>query len=337
VVVVAYQSAEHLPSLAGAILAQLGEHDEFLIVDNGSTDGSAPLARSLGDRLTVIESDQNLGFAGGCQLGASATSAPLLLFLNPDSSPSGDCLHELRLAASRHPDWGAWQAAILIDDQHINTSGGVVHYSGIGWAGDCGRPLATLPDGDSEVAFPSGAAMVVRREAWQALGGFERDYFMYGEDLDLGLRLWLSGYRVGLVPSARVQHSYQFDKGPEKWYWLERNRWRTLLSVYPASLLALLAPALLAVEVGVLAGAVSGGWLGAKLRAGLAVGRDIPRSLARRRAVQSLRRIGTSEFAAHLSASLDSPYLGVARSAWLQVPQRLYWRLVVSILALLAH
>ena len=129
---------------------------------------------------------------------------------------------------------------MLLDEDRINTSGGVIHYLGIGWAGDCERPVSALPAHDREIAFPSGAAMVVRREIWLALGGLDRDYFMYGEDLDLGLRLWLAGHRVGIVPGARVTHGYEFDKGPYKWFWLERNRWRTVLSVYPAPLLALL-------------------------------------------------------------------------------------------------
>ena len=118
-------------------------------------------------------------------------------------------------------------------DGRINTDGGVVHYLGIGWAGDCGEPLSRLPGGPEEVAFPSGAAMVVRRSTWERSGGFDSSYFLYCEDLDLGLRLWLADHPVGIVPDARVVHGYEFDKGTDKWFWLERNRWRTVLSVYP--------------------------------------------------------------------------------------------------------
>jgi N-acetylglucosaminyl-diphospho-decaprenol L-rhamnosyltransferase len=149
--------------------------------------------------------------------------------------------------------------------------------------------------------------MVVRRSAWEQLHGLDREYFMYGEDLDLGLRLWLAGHRVGLVPDARVVHSYEFDKGTAKWFWLERNRWRTVLSVYPASLLALLAPALLATELALLAVAAREGWLGAKLRAQAATIAGLPRTLRRRRVVQRTRRISAGKLAERLTASLDSP------------------------------
>jgi N-acetylglucosaminyl-diphospho-decaprenol L-rhamnosyltransferase len=335
VVVVTHQSREHLPALVAALTGQLRDGDELVIVDNASTDGTAAAARSLGDHVRVIETGENLGFAGGCHVGASATQAPLLLFLNPDSEPQPDCLALLRGAAAAHPDWGAWQAAVLLRDGRINTSGGVVHYLGIGWAGDCERPISALPTHDCDIAFPSGAAMVVRRETWDELGGLERDYFMYGEDLDLGLRLWLAGHGVGVVPAARVSHSYEFDKGTSKWFWLERNRWSTVLSVYPPALLLMLLPALLAAELGLLAIAARGGWLGAKLRAQAATIAGLPQTLARRRAVQRTRRASTRAFSEHLTSSLDSPYL--AAGPRLSAPQAIYWRLVRLALSLTAR
>ncbi|MGH2865639.1 MAG: glycosyltransferase family 2 protein [Solirubrobacteraceae bacterium] len=336
-VVVTHQSAEHLPALVAALAGQLQEHDELVIVDNASSDGTPALARSLSERVTVIENRANLGFAGGCHVGADVTHAPLLLFLNPDSLPEPGCLARLREAAGAHPDWGAWQAAVLLPDGGINSNGGVVHFLGIGWAGGCGRPLSALPAGDCEVGFPSGAALVIRRQAWTQLGGFDRAYFMYGEDLDLGLRLWLAGYRVGLVPDARVTHSYEFDKGRSKWFWLERNRWRTVLSVYPTGLLVLVAPVLIAAEVGLLAVAAHQGWLGAKLRAELATVAGLPRTLARRRTVQASRRLRAGEFAAHLSCSLDSPYLAGASSPLASAPQSAWWWLVRRVLSVPAR
>ncbi len=141
----------------------------------------------------------------------------------------------------------------------------------------------------------------------------------------------------GLVPDARVLHSYEFDKGTTKWFWLERNRWRTVLSVYPGALLALTLPALLAAELGLLAIAAREGWLWAKLRAQTATVAGLPATLARRRAVQRTRRIGAADFAGHLTSSLDSPYLAGASTPLLRVPQELYWRAVRFLLSVLAR
>jgi GT2 family glycosyltransferase len=140
VIVVSYRSAGHLHALFAALQPQLEAGDELVVVDNASNDRTAEVARSLGERVRVIETGRNLGFAGGCHEGADATSAPLLLFLNPDSAPEPDCLARLRGASPAHREWGAWQAAVMLEDGRINTSGGVVHYVGIGWAGDCDRP-----------------------------------------------------------------------------------------------------------------------------------------------------------------------------------------------------
>ncbi len=332
IVVVSHESADHLPALLSALLETMGPADELVVVDNASRDDSAEVARRAGDRVRVLETGANLGFGGGCHAGAAATGAPLLLFLNPDSEPHPDCLAQLRGASAAHPDWGAWQATVLLPDQRINTDGGVVHYLGMGWAGDCGKPLSALPDPPPSPAFPSGAAMVVRRATWDRLGGFDASYFMYCEDLDLGLRIWLAGERVGVVPGARVVHSYEFHKGARKWFWLERNRLRTVLSVYPASLLVLLTPALLAAELALLVVAAGQGWLPAKLRAQAAVLAGLPQTLARRRRVQATRRLSARQFAAHLTASLDSEFLPLAAAG---VPARIqaaYWGLVRALL-----
>jgi GT2 family glycosyltransferase len=215
----------------------------------------------------------------------------------------------------------------MLPDGSINSAGGVAHYLGMGWAGQCEQPAAALTQDPYEVAFASGAALVIRRSAWVELGGFEDSYFLYVEDVDLGLRLWLSGQRVGVEPRARIVHDYEFDKGAHKWFLLERNRWRTILAVYPSRLLVLIAPALLAAEFGLLVIAARDGWLGAKLRAQFATIRGLPASLRRRRSVQAAGRITASAFAAHLTASLDSPYLGRLPRV-LNGAQSVYWRLV---------
>ncbi len=325
VVVVTHNSAAALAALTTSLIPQLRADDELVIVDNASTDDTVMLARGLGERARVIEAGANPGFAAGCRLGVEATCAPLLFLVNPDTVLSAGALERLRAVAGSHPDWAAWQPAVMLPDGRINTAGGVVHYLGVGWAGQCGRDASALPSVPYEAAFASGAALVVRREDWRALDGLRDDYFLYGEDLDLGLRLWLAGRRVGVEPRARVIHDYAFDKGAQKWYLLERNRWRTLLATYPLALLALLAPALAAAELAILALAARDGWLGAKLRAQLATVTGLPRTLERRRAVQATRRIGAAAFAAHLSGELDNPNVTLPRP--LAIVSSVSWRL----------
>jgi N-acetylglucosaminyl-diphospho-decaprenol L-rhamnosyltransferase len=328
VVVVTHNSAAHLPRLFQALSPQLHPHDELVVVDNASTDDTEEVTRKLGAPARLVQTNANLGFGAGCHAGAKVTSAPLLLFLNPDSEPQPGCLDRLRSVAEERPDWAAWQAIVLLPDGRINTSGGVVHYLGIGWAGECGKPVSKLQPRPYETAFASGAAMLIRRSAWVSLSGFDAGYFMYVEDLDLGLRLWLAGHRVGVVPDAFVKHTYEFDKGESKWFWLERNRWQTVLSVYPTGLLISVLPALAAAELVIAAAAARDGWLGAKLRAQIAVIRAIRPTARRRRMVQATRKLDSAGFAEHLTASLDSPYLPTAQHRWLDAAQAAYWAVV---------
>jgi GT2 family glycosyltransferase len=316
VVVVCHDSAAAVGATLEALSAQLGPGDELVVVDNASRDATRDVVRAGAPRATVVESAENLGFAGGCHVGVRSSRAPLVLLLNPDAVPAPGCLDALRVCAAERPGWGAWQALVtMAGGELVNTAGNVVHYLGFGWAG--------------QVGFCSGAALVVRREAWDALGGFDERYFMYGEDLDLSLRLRLAGWRLGVVPAARVAHDYEFTKGDYKWFYLERNRWWTLVGDYPGRLLALLAPALVIFEVALLLAAWRGGWLRAKLRAQAAVLRSVPSMLRRRRAVQATRRITPRAFAESLSASLDSPYLaGAASIPGVDAMQRRYWRAV---------
>ena len=328
VVVVCHDNADEVGITLAALAPQLRAGDEVVVVDNASSDGTSDVARAAAVHATIIESRENLGFAGGCHAGARRSRAPLLLFLNPDAVPATGCLDTLRACAAERPEWGAWQALVtMAGGELVNTAGNVVHYLGFGWAGDIGRPVAAVDGRSHEVGFCSGAALVVRRDAWDALGGFDERYFMYGEDLDLSLRLRLAGWGVGIEPAARVVHDYEFAKGDYKWFYLERNRWWTIVGAYPGRLLALLAPGLLAFEVALVLAAWRGGWLRAKLRAQGAVLLSLPTMVRRRQEVQATRRIVPRAFAEPLSASLDSPYLeGAARVPGVDAVQRWYWR-----------
>ena len=115
-----------------------------------------------------------------------------------------------------------------------------------------------------------------------------------------------------MEPAARVEHAYEFAKGAAKWRRLERNRWATLIRTYPAALLALLAPALVATELALVPVSVAGGWLRQKLLAWGDTLRATGRLLRERRQIQAGRTIGTAEFARTFTADLASPYLGRA-------------------------
>jgi hypothetical protein len=333
VVIVTWRCADAIGRTIASVRDQLGPEDALVVVDNASADGTAEAAEAAAPQATMMHMEQNRGFAAGCRAGARAATAPLLLFLNPDAVLESGALEALARTANERPSWGAWQATVALPDGTLNSGGGVVHFLGFSWAGRLGEPAAALGTEPAEVGFASGAALVVRRSLWEELDGFEDAFFMYMEDVDLSLRVRLAGARVGVVPAARVVHDYEFDKGERKWFLLERNRWWTILTTYPTSLLVAVLPALLAVEVALLAVAAAGGWLPSKLRAQWAVATSLPRTLGRRRAVQATATARPRAFADALVPELSNPYLGAAaRSPTVGSALRAYWRLASALL-----
>lgn len=333
-VVVTFNSGAHISLTLAALAAQLQAGDELIVVDNGSSDDCVARARAAAPGVHVIEQG-NVGFAGGCNAGAAVAHGDLLFFLNPDAVLEAGALEALREQAAHAPSWQAWQALVLLaGGERVNTAGGVVHFTGIGWAGRCGDELAAIESRSHPVAFASGAALVVRRAAWERLGGMPERYFMYAEDLELGLRVWLGGGEVGVAPAARVVHDYEFTKGDYKWRMLERNRWATVLTTFPGALLAALLPALLVTELALVLVAARGGWLGAKLRSWGDLIAWLPWIARRRRVVQRERAIGAAEFATLLQPQLDSPFIELPRglSGIVSAGLRAYWRVCLALL-----
>jgi GT2 family glycosyltransferase len=327
VVVVTFESEAAVGAALPALVAQLRGDDELVVVDNGSTDGTVERVRALAPAARVLALGRNAGFAAGANAGARAARGDLLLFLNPDATPAPGFADAIRAPCGDGRAWDAWMGLVTAaGGRDVNTNGGVVHFTGIAWAGEAGAPAAGSTTGPREVAFASGACLAVPRATWERLGGFPEHYFMYQEDVDLSLRIRLAGGRVGIEPAAAVDHDYEFAKGLAKWRRLERNRWATIVRCYPGPLLALLAPALLATELALLPAAAAGGWLPQKLRATVETLAALPSLWRERRAVQATRRVSAGEFAAWLSPDLDSPFLGRAgRSPVLRMCLRAYW------------
>ncbi len=316
------------------LLAELREGDELIVVDNASPDDSAAVATELAPRAKVVTMGRNRGFAGGANVGAGAASGDLLVILNPDAMPLPGWGEAIRRPWVEGRGWAAWQGLVAeADAQTINSAGNPVHFTGIVWAGRHGEPVASAPAA-GEVTIASGACLAVPLATWRRVGGFAERFFMYHEDVDLSLRLRLAGERVGIEPTAIVAHDYEFGASAgDKWRWLERNRLATLVRLWPGSLLALLAPVLLATEAALLLAAVAGGWGAQKLRADAEALVWLPRLLRERRAIRRERTTSAADFAAILTPDLDSPFIpAIARSAPARLLLRTYWRAVRALL-----
>lgn len=202
IITVIYKSVGVLPGY----LKGLGGHYRLIIIDNGPDDGGRDLARKAGAEVIVPE--ENLGFGRGCNLGASRSNDDFLLFLNPDSQVGPEEIEALHRAALRHPEASAFGPLLRGETGDIQFKRESLLTPE--------EPLlpAEIGTDDRPVRTISGAAMVIRRSAFEKIGGFDPEIFMYYEDDDICLRLAASCGPVLLVPSVRFTHLLSRSSAP---------------------------------------------------------------------------------------------------------------------------
>jgi N-acetylglucosaminyl-diphospho-decaprenol L-rhamnosyltransferase len=292
VVIPSWNSATLLPALLDSLAAGGGEV-ELLVVDNGSGDGTVELLEERG--VPHLALPTNLGFAAAMNRGVAATSAPFVLGLNADTVVAPGAVEALAAALAADPELGGVQPRIL----QLEAAGpgdpaaARLYSAGMALTRD-GRALETgagerqseaSPEG-GEIFGVCGAACLLRRELFTALGGYDESYVSFYEDVDLNVRARILGRRFAYVPGAVVWHagnaSWQagFERpGAENARLVARNRIATQAKFMPLAAL----PRILAVEAGALARAARQGRLVATLRGKLEGLARLPRSLRERR------------------------------------------------------
>ena len=330
VVIVAFQSGPALLRCVRSLRTDPADDIEIIIVDNG---GGGPEIEEVGalGGVRLVDSGRNLGFAGGCNRGASEATGDVLVFLNADTLADPGALGSLAATLDERSIGIAMARLRLLDRPALLNSGGtVLHVSGLAWAGRYGEPAESLGEVE-DVAAPSGAAMAIRRDLFHELGGFTDELFMYVEATELGWRTHLHGLRVVVDPGADVYHAeYEFGRNPRQDRAAERTADRADSLVLG---LILLAPVLAATELAILVLAAKQRWLGGKL-GGWWWCLSHPAWLSRhRRETQRLRRVRDRELARFLVASLDPQMIPVS---WMITPAnrliRKYWSLIRRLL-----
>lgn len=180
---------------------------ELMLVDNASTDGSVEYVRTNFPQVRVIRNPQNLGFAKGNNIGAEQAKGKYVAFINNDARTHPDWLIELVKSISKEEDVVCVGGKILSwDGRKIDFIGGALNFYGMGFQPSHGQPNGPDYSVSKEILFACGGSMLIERDLFLDCGGFDEDYFAYFEDIDLGWRLWVLGYRVLFVPTAISYH-----------------------------------------------------------------------------------------------------------------------------------
>lgn len=222
VVVVSYETRElTLRCLETLVATTRALRPEIIVFDNASRDGSADAVAAAFPEVTLIRSPANLGFAAGNNLAARHARGQYLLLLNPDTEIHPGAIEALLAFARAHPQAGICGGRTVFPDGSLNPAScwnritvrsalfsaiglstlfpesGFFNPEGIGgWRRDTVR----------EVDIVVGCFLLLRRDLWEQLGGFDTRYFMYGEEADLCLRARRLGYRPMITPEATIMH-----------------------------------------------------------------------------------------------------------------------------------
>ena len=308
VIVLNYNGRPWLKPCLDALAAQTGAPAfEVIVVDNASADGSADYVREHFPDVRVHEAGGNLGFSGGNNAGARLARGRLLVFLNNDTVAAPDWLRRLAGALDERPGFGFGTSRIVFADNPavVDSAGDGYLFAGGAFKRGYGQRADDYAE-SREVFGACGCAMVMKRELFEAVGGFDPAFFIFYEDVDLSYRAQLRGARCWYAADAVVHHAGSGTMGRQSVravYYGQRNLEWTWLKNTPGSLLARSFAAHAIYSIAGLAYYARQGLLWPALKGKLAALAGAPRVLRERRRVQERREPDTARLEVLLTRS----------------------------------
>lgn len=314
IIIVNYNSGDRLTSVCGALAKQTFKQFDVIVIDNASTDDSIRFAAHNDLNIQIVRNRTNSGFAGGVMDAAEHAKGQYLALLNPDAYPEPDWLEKLVGAADAYGP-KTFLGSVQLDAKHteqLDGLGDTYHASGVAWRGGFGKPRTLFPiTEDMEIFAPCFAAALVDRTHFLEIGGLDRDFFCYHEDVDVGFRNRLMGGRSVLVHDAVVHHEGSAISGRYSEFTVHhgiRNRMWTMAKNMPGILLIPALPLYLFFSAGFLLRSfmlkigkpyVTGFWAGLK---------GIGPVLRKRRMLSKARTARWTDIAKALSWSPIAPF-----------------------------
>jgi GT2 family glycosyltransferase len=309
VVIPNWNGGRFLPACLDSLATQTYEQVEVIIVDNASSDGSPELVRREYPWVSLITLPRNMGFTGACNAGLWAAGGEFVALLNNDTEVHPGWAAAVVAAFGRSPAIGSVASKMLLFDQrnHIHTAGDFFTLDGRAgnrgvWQTDDGRF-----DHEEYVFSACGGSSAYRRTMLDQIGLLDDDFFFSLEDVDLGWRAQLAGWRCLYTPSAIVYHHLKATGGGvTASYYDGRNLLFVLAKNYPSALWRTHGLKVVRAQAGLALEAMRA-WRGDAARArlrGMAAGvLGLPRQLRKRRQIQRMRVVSD----AYLDALLQPP------------------------------
>lgn len=334
VIIPNYNGKHYLSDCFNSLSNQSYKDFEIILIDNASVDGSIEFTKKEFPYVRIIENTDNLGFSKAVNQGAKLSKAEFLAILNNDTLVDARWLEELVIFALQQKDFGSCQSKILLfsDKNEISSIGNEIFFLGQGWPGGSGEPAQSYNE-IMEVTYCSGASMFMRRDVLEQVGYFDdEEVFMYHDDLDLGWRLLLYGYKNYFVPNSIVYHKYQYGRNSKKYYLLEVSRFVSMIKYYETKTLVLILPAFLTLEMGIIFYSLSSGWFKDKIRVYYYVIKNFKRLLTKRRKLQESRKLSDKQISKYFRGKIEFRELDNISLRLANPVFDIYWRLVKALL-----
>jgi GT2 family glycosyltransferase len=208
IVIVNYNGLHFLKPCLDSIYNQTYLDLEIIIVDNASTDGSQTYLKEYYPDVRLVTNPINRGFAGGANDGICLSSGEFVFMLNTDTVLPLNTLENLMNVVFSRPSYGMYGTKMLYPNGNINSTGICISLSGAAWDRGMGDPDKGQYDQEEEILGPCGGAALYRRDLLFQVGGFDEDFFLFMEDVDIAIRIQQLGYRCLYVPNAVVYHHH---------------------------------------------------------------------------------------------------------------------------------
>jgi hypothetical protein len=298
IIIANYNSGSYLDSCLESLQALAFRDFEVILVDNGSKDDSFDRAQAGFPDLQFVQLGHNSGYSHANNMGVDQAGGEYLVFLNPDTYVDPNWLDEMVNYLDRNPDVGIVTPKTLLMHQpdRINACGINIHLAGFPFLRGWMEPADQMNE-IADVSAVVGSGFMVRSSVYERAGGFDREFFLYIEDIDLSWRTRLMGHRCVYLPDAVIYHDYQLRLTPQKFFYLERNRYQKLLKTLKWPTLLVLTPVLVLGDLVSWSYAVMSGprFLGAKINSYVKLLIHLPQILKRRRRTQRIRVIRDHE------------------------------------------
>ena len=224
-----------------SLLTQTYKSYEIIVVDNDSSDGSLEMIKEkYASQIKIIENKKNLGFAEGCNVGIRASEGDLIMLLNSDATVKENWMREMANVMESDSLVGMSAGKIYFSDERdiLENTGHIIYKDGLGRGRGRLEKDKGQYDTNNRIFCPNGCAAIYKRKMLEEIGFFDKYFFAYADDIDVGFRGRLLGYDCIYVPSAIAYHKLSNSFGmlsPFKAFLVERNRLWVVIKCFPFS------------------------------------------------------------------------------------------------------